>query len=141
MFRLRPLWFAGLPLGILSFANELERAMYCPQCRVQYRDGFTECSDCHVALVPVVASEGPRSPLELVAVFESNDRFAIGLAKGSLEDAGIPFWMQEDETAARLVLGPTMFPSCRFLVPRDREVEARELLESLGSPRGKKSSS
>lgn len=20
--------------------------MYCPECRVEYRDGFTECSDC-----------------------------------------------------------------------------------------------
>jgi hypothetical protein len=20
--------------------------VYCPECRVEYRDGFTECSDC-----------------------------------------------------------------------------------------------
>jgi hypothetical protein len=25
--------------------------MFCPLCQSEYRDGFTECSDCHVALV------------------------------------------------------------------------------------------
>ena len=114
--------------------------MYCPQCRVEYRDGFTECSDCHVDLVPAVVLEAADSQLEVVAVFESNDRFAIGLAKGSLEDAGVPFWMQDDETAARLVLSPIMFPLCRFLVPKDREVEARELLLSLALPQDKERS-
>src|SRR5574341_454553 len=114
--------------------------MYCPQCGVAFRDGFTECSDCHVALVPGVAPEGSDSQLDLVMVFESNDAFAIGLAKASLADAGIPFWMHGDETAARLALGPIMFPSCRFLVPKDRESDARDLLEQLESPQGEGSS-
>jgi hypothetical protein len=108
--------------------------MYCPQCGAEYRNGFTECSDCRVALSPGVRPEAPDPHLDLVTVFESNDRSAIGLAKGSLEDASIPFWMQYDETAARLVLGPIMFPLCRFLVPKDREVGARELLEQLEPP-------
>jgi hypothetical protein len=102
--------------------------VYCPQCRVEYRDGFTECSDCQVALVPELVPETPDPQLDLVTVFESNDAFAIGLAKGALEDSGIPFWKQSDETAARLVLSPVMFPSCRFLVSKDREVEARALM-------------
>ena len=25
--------------------------MYCPECRCEYRDGFAECSDCHVPLL------------------------------------------------------------------------------------------
>jgi hypothetical protein len=74
----------------------------------------------------------------LVAVFESNDRFTLSLAKGSLEDAGIPFWMQGDETAAHLALIPVIFPSCRLLVTKDREAEARELLASLQSSRVEK---
>ena len=55
------------------------------------------------------------------------------MAKGSLEDAGIPFWMQSEETNARLALGPIRFPSCTFLVPPDREAEARALLDPLTS--------
>jgi hypothetical protein len=108
--------------------------MYCPQCGAEYRDGFTKCSDCHLALVPVLATETPDPQLELVTVFESNDDFAIALAKGSLEDSGIPFWIHSDEAHGRLLLGPIMFPSCRFLVPKDREAEARELLQLLESP-------
>jgi hypothetical protein len=80
--------------------------------------------------------------LTIVGGEDKSQTTTIGLAKGSLEDARIPFWMQDDETAARLVLGPIMFPSCRFLVPKDREAEARELLDSLesaqqGKPLGK----
>jgi hypothetical protein len=66
-------------------------------------------------------------------VFESADKFAIALAKGLLQDSGIPFWLQGLETDARLV-GAMMFPFRRFLVPKDREAEARELLASLESP-------
>ena len=67
----------------------------------------------------------------MVPVFESNDRISISLAKGLLEDSGIPFWMQGDETSTHLGLVPVLFPSCQFLVPKDHEVEARELLGSL----------
>ena len=108
--------------------------MYCPECRVDYREGFTQCSDCQVALVAGVTPESPEtsdSHLDQVVVFESNDLLAIALAKGSLDDSGIPFWMEGDETAARLVLSPIRFSLCRFLVPNDREMEARGLLEHL----------
>src|SRR5207245_493132 len=110
--------------------------MYCPECRVEYRDGFTQCSDCQVALVVELTPESPDSHLDPVMVFESNDLFLIALAKGALDGSGIPFWMEGDETAARLVLSPIRFPSCRFLVSKDREVEARELLEQLEHPQG-----
>ena len=109
--------------------------MYCPQCGVEYRDGFTRCADCRVALVPVLAQAAPEPQVEPVMVFESSDRFAISLAKGSLEEADIPFWMQGEEGYTELVsMIPTTFPSCRFLVPKDREAEARELMAPLESP-------
>src|SRR5579872_2384792 len=64
-------------------------AMFCPQCRTEYRDGFADCADCRVALVPVLEAEVQDSTPGLVSVFESNDRFALSLAKGSLACAGI----------------------------------------------------
>ena len=75
--------------------------------------------------------ESPDVLSDLITIFESNDRSVIAMARGVLEDAGIPFWMQEDETAARLVLGPIMFPSCQFLVPKSRGLECRDLLGPL----------
>jgi len=112
--------------------------MFCPRCRTEYRDGLTECADCQVALVPALEIEVQDCRPASVAVFESNDRFTVSLAKGSLEDAGIPFWMHGDEIAAHLALSPVIFPSCQFLVTKDREAEARELLASLQSSRVEK---
>jgi hypothetical protein len=94
-----------------------------------------------VALLPGVAPEPADSPLDAVSVFESNDMFAIALAKGSLEDSGIPFSIDGDMTARQLVLGPIAFPLCRFLVPKDREKEARKLLAPLAFPQAEKGSS
>jgi hypothetical protein len=71
--------------------------MYCPKCGAEYRDGFTECSDCQVRLL-----EGTRPPerpdafdpnLELVVVLETNDRIHLALAQGVLESAGIPLYV------------------------------------------------
>jgi hypothetical protein len=71
---------------------------------------------------------------QLVEVFQSNDRILNGMAKGSLEDAGIPFWIQGGETAAHLGIGAVLFPLSRFLVPENREAEARQLLDSWATP-------
>jgi len=109
--------------------------MFCPQCQTEYHDGFTECADCRVALVPELEIEAQHSAPALVVIFECNDRFTLSLAKGALEDAGIPFWIHGDETAAHLGLIPVIFPSCEFLVTKDREAEARDLLASLDSSR------
>lgn len=79
--------------------------------------------DCLVASDPV-PEEDEREYVEI----------RTGTRRAMLEDSGIPFRMQGDETAAHLALVPVLFPSCQFLVPKDREVEARELLESLALP-------
>ena len=33
--------------------------MFCPKCNAQYRPGFTECADCHVALVDTLPEQQP----------------------------------------------------------------------------------
>ena len=63
--------------------------MYCPECQIEFRDGFTECSDCKVPLLPgkpqpSAASEFDTN-LDLVVVFETDDPIALAFAKGTLE--------------------------------------------------------
>ncbi len=111
--------------------------MYCPQCQVEYRDGFTECSDCRVPLLPGTATLDPDPfdpALELVVVLETNDPVQLSMAQGLLEDAGIPFFVLGQ--VATLVQGVDGFLHKweRVQVPRDREAEARELLEELLEP-------
>lgn len=36
--------------------------MFCPQCRVEYRPGFTRCSDCEVDLVSELSESDARAP-------------------------------------------------------------------------------
>ena len=112
--------------------------MYCPQCRVEYRDGFTECSDCHVSLSAGTPPPEPAAlsdpALGLVVVLETNDRMQLALAKGLLEDAGIPFFVLGQIATLVQDVDPFLHKWVRVQVPRDREAEARELLEEVLQP-------
>lgn len=55
--------------------------MFCPQCRVEYRAGFTHCTDCDVDLVDEL-------PLERTELFEANP--------GDREDPFCAFWQGDD---------------------------------------------
>jgi len=113
-------------------------AMHCPQCLTEYRDGFKECADCHVPL----ASGSPPKPADdehtvaLVTVLETSDRFAIDLAKATLQDAGIQFVLDGDDSAERGLTGMTPMGAMasRFQVESARADEARELLEPVIHP-------
>jgi Putative prokaryotic signal transducing protein len=112
--------------------------MYCPQCHVEYRDGFTECSDCHVPLLTGTWKPDPQNAFDpalgLVVVLETNDRIQLAMAKGLLEDAGIPlFVLGQIATLVQDVDG-FLRKWVRLQVTRDREAEARELLEQLLQP-------
>ena len=112
--------------------------MYCPNCGVLYREGFTECADCGVALLPGTPPPEPPSEfdprLDLVVVLESNDRIQVGLAKGLLEEAGIPFFVLGQITTLVTDLDGFLQKWVRLQVPRDREAEAREILEAMLQP-------
>jgi hypothetical protein len=109
--------------------------VYCPQCQVEYVDGFTECSDCRV---PLLAGTPPKEPadrfdptLDLVVVLETNDGIQLAMAKGLLEDAGIPFFILGQIATLVQEVDGFLRKWVRVQVPRDREAEARELLEEL----------
>ena len=103
--------------------------MHCPQCGAEYGDPFTQCSECHVALVSAFDPD-----LELVVVLETSDRVLLAMAKGLLEDAGIPlFVLGQIATLVQDVDG-FLHKWVRLQVPRDREAEARELLEQVLQP-------
>jgi hypothetical protein len=112
--------------------------LYCPECRVEYREGFTECSDCRVPLLPGTPPPGPESPfdpeLELAVVLETCDAFALALAKGTLEEAGIPFLVLNEISMLVTDVDPMLRKWVRVQVARDREAEARDLLAPILYP-------
>lgn len=112
--------------------------VYCPQCLAEYRDGFTECSDCRVPLLAGIPPPEPPSgfdpALDLVVVLETNDGIQLALVKGLLEDAGIPFFLLGQITTLVTDVDGFLRKWVRVQVPRDRESEVRELLASMVQP-------
>ncbi len=117
--------------------------MFCPQCGAEFREGFTECSDCHVPLVweqppqpepdsrfnPISPAQG-QPDLEFVTVLETSDPVLLGAAKSVLQEAGIPFYVAGDEVSPHYA-GHFALDPRRVLVGSDREAEARALLEQF----------
>jgi hypothetical protein len=69
--------------------------------------------------------------LGLVVVLETNDRIQLALAKGMLEEAGIPFYILGQIATLIQDVDGFLHKWVRVQVPRDREAEARELLEGM----------
>jgi hypothetical protein len=96
--------------------------MYCPNCRSEYRDGFTWCKDCDVGLVADLPPEGEPEFVDLVEVLTMADAGQIPLIKSILEAEEIPYVAQGEN----FNLGRNI--AVRFLVPRDCVEMAREIL-------------
>jgi hypothetical protein len=82
---------------------------FCPQCRIEYREGFTSCADCGVALVNTLPEGSAETettfPSEdlLVAVYDAKDELQAATLKQVLDEAGIP--VVEKEYHAHGALG------------------------------------
>ena len=106
--------------------------MYCPQCGREDRDGFSECADCRVPLSAGTLPQKAADPaLGLVVVLETNDQILLAFAKGVLEEAGIPFFVLGQIATLVSDVDGLLKKWVGVQVPRDREAEARELLEGL----------
>jgi hypothetical protein len=96
--------------------------MYCPNCRGEYRAGFTWCKDCEVELVEELPPEEGLDFVDLVEVLSIADVGQIALIKSILEAEQIPYLAQgENFNMARNI-------PVRFLVPKDYFEDARTLL-------------
>jgi putative signal transducing protein len=118
--------------------------MVCPNCRSEYRDGFTHCADCFVDLVAGPLSTEPVSDaheVELVSVFETGNPSLVSVAKSLLDSAGIQFVTRGE--ALQDLFGLGRFPASMsvvagpvvFQVARADAADAAALLNDLKSDR------
>lgn len=106
---------------------------HCPECGAEYRQGFTECSDCRV---PLVGGSAPRTEdeqvppeLELVSVFKAEDLVTLSLAQTILDDAGVVY-----QVKGKGLQAATAFPLNKpvwLLVSQEDEARAEEALMVL----------
>ena len=82
--------------------------MFCPLCLSEYRDGFTECGDCHIALV--AASEEASSGR--VRLWKGTRQSKLDRILGELDGANIPCHFKEtvDNVPSITLLGIPIGP-------------------------------
>jgi len=72
-----------------------------------------------------------ESGSRLVVVLETNDQVQLAMAKGLLENAGIPLFIQGQFASMYPNVDAFLSKWVRLQVPEDRAAEAQELLEQL----------
>jgi len=105
--------------------------MFCPNCRSEYREGFTVCAECNVALVPELPPEPEPEYVEWVTVLTTSDESSALVAETVLEAAEIPCAIKGEGLEE---IFPTMNAK-EVQVPVEYEEEARQLLEAEAFPK------
>ncbi|RPJ81987.1 MAG: DUF2007 domain-containing protein [Acidobacteria bacterium] len=113
--------------------------MICPNCKAEYREGYTVCSDCEVPLVERLEAEDepPEPEMELVTVFDTGEPADVLVAKSILEAEGIDFFAKDEGVqdlfgAGRLGSGfNTMAGQVEIQVRPEDADRARQLLTRL----------
>jgi hypothetical protein len=112
--------------------------MFCPKCGGEFREEFTRCAECDVALT----HEPPGEPMideedELVPVLRTGDPLVVALAKSLLDGAGIDFFVKGEGIQDLFAFGrvgtgfnPITGPA-EFQVRRYKEAEARTVLADV----------
>ena len=107
--------------------------MFCPNCGIEYRAGFTHCNDCDVDLVEELGSEGEAAEAEGAASEDSLELLWHGTQGNvfteitlALDDAGIRY--NREKLDARLTFGAGSTP-LNIWVPADQIDAARKVLE------------
>lgn len=105
--------------------------MFCPKCRMEYRGGFTECSDCETRLVeelPPLEEENheidePDKPA-FVQALETFSQGEIAFLKSILEDKDIHYYFKTENFSSMEPVQPA-----RLMVARNDIGKVQELLK------------
>ncbi len=99
--------------------------MFCPQCKAEYRGGFTQCSDCYVELVEELPEKELSSDEALTLVWECADESeCVGVCR-DLKNGDIPYKVDQIPYER---IGMRVKWHYRILISPDDLHRAKELL-------------
>ena len=104
--------------------------MFCPECKDEFRPGFTHCADCGVDLVEKLPDENdvpePEAPLgEMKEVWGGRDQETCVFLCLALKQSGIPYRVtQNNQSVFSSILG-----DFRILVPAEFYDKAKKIIE------------
>jgi len=102
--------------------------MFCPKCRIEYREGYTECAECRAPLVEELPPEPETEYVEWVTILTTMDQNTVMVATSLLEDAGIPVLVKGE--GLQIIVGSGA-PKEIQVMP-ENAAQARLLLEREG---------
>ena len=104
--------------------------MFCPECRTEYREGFTVCVDCGATLVPELppepTQESPPECADFEEVLGFMDEGVVAIVKSLMDEEGIDYYIHGEFK----VSGD---PTRKLMVRGDQAERAREILEDMES--------
>jgi hypothetical protein len=114
--------------------------MFCPECSVEYRSGFTQCVDCNVPLVNQLpdTQEDPEPPL--VTVRRPYNLPEACLARAKLESENIPAYLRDEHVVgvdwflARAIGGIRLIIDSRWAAPANEILERDDSAALEGIP-------
>lgn len=100
--------------------------MFCPECKSEYREGFTHCTDCDVDLVHELPQEKAEfvDYEEIIATHNPGD---ISVIKSVLDGEGIDYFFKGELFNQ---LEPPVQPAI-LMVKKDQAESAYNLLKDL----------
>ena len=116
--------------------------MFCPNCKTEYRPGFSVCSDCGAQLVQKLPSEVPTNAPKNAGpelLWTGADSAVYGVILNALDDAGIPHHENTREVGPIPGLAQPVYaifvPSRQSSAARlEMEKAVRELENGSGEP-------
>lgn len=110
---------------------------WCPKCNAEYQDGFTECSDCGVALV-----DNLEENVELVPFFQAEDKKIAEKLVSYLKYSNLPSELSFDEENQVFVvsIAPNMEKHARKLYQAFYFVEQENMAKNLSKDKNIKKS-
>ena len=101
--------------------------MFCPNCRTEYREGFTVCADCNVDLVDTLPDEKGYEFIDFKEVLATYNPGDVAFLKSLLESEGIHYFFKgENFMYVRPLADPV-----RLMVRADQIELAVDLLRNV----------
>lgn len=100
--------------------------MFCPECKSEYREGFTVCSTCQVPLVDELPAAAEPELVEFEEILQTYNAADVAFIKSLMESEGIVYVFQGDSFNQI----PSVIPA-RLLVRKDQVDLAREVLQDI----------